>query len=147
MASKHISLMASFTSILVVTRRLSVESSSSVLCVLFCGLLSLIVFKPCSYSIDSISAQLHYPLNSMAEHTNTELISQFTEDAYATVDRICERPSCSIQIRAGEPCLYVATINPGQVGRHVCATCYARYENKRATSRRPKLTGELIGAH
>ncbi|KAG1740217.1 uncharacterized protein EDB91DRAFT_1248542 [Suillus paluster] len=73
----------------------------------------------------------------MAEHMNTKLVSQFTEDVYATEDRICERPSCGIQIRAGEPCLYIATINPGQVGWHVCAACYARYENKRATSRRP----------
>ncbi|KAG1744433.1 hypothetical protein EDB19DRAFT_1827036 [Suillus lakei] len=76
----------------------------------------------------------------MAEYMNTELISQFTEDSYATVDQICECPSCGIQIRAGKPCLYVATINPGQVGRHVCAACYARYENKRVTSRRPKPT-------
>ncbi|KAG1766766.1 hypothetical protein EDD22DRAFT_950345 [Suillus occidentalis] len=51
----------------------------------------------------------------MAKHMNTELVSQFTEDAYATVDQICEHPSCGIQIRAGEPCLCVATINPGQV--------------------------------
>lgn len=137
MASKHIRLMAS-----VLCKIMSILCEIILHCRLF-----LTVFKPCSYSVNSVSVKLHCPLNSMAEHTNTELVSQFTEDAYATVDRICERPSCGIQIRAGEPCLYVATINPGQVGRHVCAACYARYENKSATSRRPKPTGELIAVH
>lgn len=146
MASKYISLMASFTSILVMTRRLSVESLLSVLCEIFlhCRLLSLIAFKPCSYSVNSILVQLHCPLNSMAKHMNTELVSQFTEDAYAIVDQICEYSSCGIQIRAGKPCLHVATLNPEQVGRHVCAACCARYKNIKATSRRLKPTSELF---
>jgi len=101
---------------------------------------SFIIFKLCYYSV---SVQFNFPLDSMAEHTNTELISQFTGDAYATEDRYCECLSCGIYIKVGEPCLYVATINPGQVGRHVCAACYSRYKNKRATSRRPKPTSEL----
>jgi hypothetical protein len=78
----------------------------------------------------------------MAEHPNSyELVSQFTEDAFAAADRICERPSCRSIIKAGEPCLYVATIEPGQPGRKVCAACYARYEMKAATSRRPTASG------
>ncbi|KAG2144402.1 uncharacterized protein EDB93DRAFT_1251643 [Suillus bovinus] len=83
---------------------------------------SFIVFKPCSVSV-------------------------FTEDAYTTQDRVCEHPSCAILIKAGEPCLYVATINPGQAGRNVCAACYARYENKRATSRRPITAASASSRH
>ncbi|KAG1874866.1 hypothetical protein F4604DRAFT_1925001 [Suillus subluteus] len=49
-------------------------------------------------------------------------VSVFTEDAYATQDRTCEWPSCAILIRAGEPCLYVATINPGQAESNVKET-------------------------
>ncbi|KAG2743359.1 hypothetical protein P692DRAFT_201809143 [Suillus brevipes Sb2] len=109
MASKYISLMASFTSILVMTRRLSVESLL---------LLSLIAFKPYSYSVNSILVQLHCLLNSMAKHMNTELVSQFTEDAYTIVDQICEHSSCGIQIRAGKPCLYIATLNPEQIQKY-----------------------------
>jgi hypothetical protein len=124
----------------VMTRRLSVESLLSVLCEIFlhCRLLSLIAFKPCSYSVNSILVQLHCPLNSMAKHMNTELVSQITEDAYTI------HSSCGIQIRAGKPCLYVATLNPEQVGRHVCAACCARYKNIKATSRRLKPTSELF---
>ncbi|KAG1780220.1 hypothetical protein EV702DRAFT_1043073 [Suillus placidus] len=44
-----------------------------------------------------------------------ELLAQYTEDAYAKEDRICDRPSCMANIRTGEPCFYVATIEPGQL--------------------------------
>ncbi|KAG1887168.1 hypothetical protein F4604DRAFT_1916981 [Suillus subluteus] len=66
-----------------------------------------------------------------------ELLTQYTEDAYAKEDRICDRPSCMANIRTGEPCFYVATIEPGQRGRYVCESCHLHYENKRATSVRP----------
>ncbi|KAG2112686.1 uncharacterized protein F5147DRAFT_771228 [Suillus discolor] len=68
-----------------------------------------------------------------------ELLTQYTEDAYAKEDRICDRPSCMANIRTGEPCFYVATIEPGQRGRYVCESCHLHYENKRATSVRPTV--------
>ncbi|KAG1879968.1 hypothetical protein F4604DRAFT_1922644 [Suillus subluteus] len=66
-----------------------------------------------------------------------ELLTQYTEDAYAKEDQICDRPSCMANIRTGEPCFYVATIEPGQRGRYVCESCHLHYENKQATSVRP----------
>ncbi|KAG2029448.1 hypothetical protein BDR03DRAFT_1018380 [Suillus americanus] len=66
-----------------------------------------------------------------------ELLTQYTEDAYAREDQICDRPSCKANIRTGDPCFYVATIEPGQCGRYVCASCHLHYEKKRATSVRP----------
>lgn len=66
-----------------------------------------------------------------------ELLTQYTEDAYAKADRICDRPSCQATIRTGEPCFYIATIEPGQRGRYVCASCHSHYGKKRATSVRP----------
>ncbi|KIK76039.1 hypothetical protein PAXRUDRAFT_29013, partial [Paxillus rubicundulus Ve08.2h10] len=66
-----------------------------------------------------------------------ELVSQFTEDAFAKEDHICDRPSCKAKIKAGEPCFYVATIDPAQPGHHVCAPCYSQYRKKEATSVRP----------
>ncbi|KAG2335574.1 hypothetical protein BDR05DRAFT_1006665 [Suillus weaverae] len=71
-----------------------------------------------------------------------ELLTQYTEDAYAKEDRICDRPSCMANIRTGEPCFYVATIEPGQRGRYVCESCHLHYKNKRATSVRP--TGRTL---
>ncbi|KAG2134217.1 hypothetical protein BD769DRAFT_1665245 [Suillus cothurnatus] len=69
-----------------------------------------------------------------------ELVSQFTEDAFATEDHLCERPACQSMIAKGAPCLYVATIEPGKPGRHVCSQCYALYQTKAATSVRPVRT-------
>lgn len=66
-----------------------------------------------------------------------KLVTQYTEDAYAREDRICDRPACRANIRTGDPCFYVATIDPGQPGRHVCASCYSHYQKKAATSVRP----------
>ncbi|KAG2738583.1 hypothetical protein P692DRAFT_20758678, partial [Suillus brevipes Sb2] len=66
-----------------------------------------------------------------------ELLTQYTEDAYAKADRICDRPSCQATIRTGEPCFYIATIEPGQRGCYVCASCHSHYGKKRATSVRP----------
>ncbi|KIK74233.1 hypothetical protein PAXRUDRAFT_791481 [Paxillus rubicundulus Ve08.2h10] len=63
-----------------------------------------------------------------------KLVSQFMEDVFAKEDCICDRPSCKAKIKAGEPCFYVATIDPGQPGRHVCAPCYFQYRKKAATS-------------
>ncbi|KAG1874468.1 hypothetical protein F4604DRAFT_1680991 [Suillus subluteus] len=40
--------------------------------------------------------------------------------------------SCMANIRTGEPCFYVATIEPGQRGRYVCESCHLHYENKRS---------------
>ncbi|KAG2134629.1 hypothetical protein BD769DRAFT_1665069 [Suillus cothurnatus] len=77
----------------------------------------------------------------MAEY---EIISQFTEDAYAKEDHICDRPVCRAKIRKGEPCFYVATIEPGQPGRNVCASCHAHYKKNPATSVRPTHRAEQL---
>jgi hypothetical protein len=77
----------------------------------------------------------------MAEY---EIISQFTEDAYAKEDRICDRPVCRAKIRKGEPCFYVATIEPGQPGHNVCASCHAHYKKNPATSVRPTHRAEQL---
>jgi hypothetical protein len=69
-----------------------------------------------------------------------ELVSQFTEDAYAMEDHLCERPTCRLKIAKGAPCFYVATIEPEKPGRHVCGPCYARYQTKVATSVRSVRT-------
>jgi hypothetical protein len=71
-----------------------------------------------------------------------EVVCQFTEDAFAAEDRVCERPNCRAQIAKGQPCFYVATMQPGRSGRNVCAPCYRRYEMRSVTSKRP--TSELI---
>jgi hypothetical protein len=74
----------------------------------------------------------------MASH---ELVSQFTEDAFANEDRTCERPACGAKIQKGQPCFYIATIVHGQPGRFVCGACHLRYQRKAATSVRPTGTG------
>ncbi|KAG2344991.1 hypothetical protein BDR05DRAFT_998601 [Suillus weaverae] len=77
----------------------------------------------------------------MAEY---EIVSQFTEDAYAKEDHICDRPVCRAKIRKGDPCFYVATIEPGQPGRNVCAPCYSHYKKNPATSVRPTRRAEQL---
>ncbi|KAG1878330.1 hypothetical protein F4604DRAFT_1680016 [Suillus subluteus] len=74
-----------------------------------------------------------------------ELASQFTEDAFAKEDLICERSSCAAKIRKGDPCFYIATIVIGQRGRFVCAACHRHYQGKAATSMRP--TAQRPNAH
>lgn len=80
-----------------------------------------------------------YHILFMASH-NSELITQFTEDAFANEDRICQRPSCASKIHKGEPCFYIATIVHGQSGRFVCGACHRRYQGKVATGVRPTGT-------
>ncbi|KAG1842048.1 hypothetical protein DFJ58DRAFT_748303 [Suillus subalutaceus] len=46
------------------------------------------------------------------------IVCQFMEDALAAKDRICECPSCRAQIAKGQPCFYVATMQPGRSGRN-----------------------------
>jgi hypothetical protein len=75
----------------------------------------------------------------MASH-DSELVTQFTEDAFANEDCICQRPSCASKIRKGEPCFYIATIIHGQPGRFVCGACHQRYQGKAATGVRPTGT-------
>ncbi|KAG1760646.1 hypothetical protein EDD22DRAFT_848322 [Suillus occidentalis] len=66
-----------------------------------------------------------------------ELISQYTEDAFAAEDHVCERPVCRARIAKGDPCFYVGTIDPGKPGRYVCGPCHAHYLTMPATSVRP----------
>ncbi|KAG1804148.1 hypothetical protein EV424DRAFT_1432813 [Suillus variegatus] len=70
-----------------------------------------------------------------------ELVSQFTEDAYAKEDRICERPACAANILKGDPCFYIATIDSTKSGRFVCGSCHSRYRKKAATTVRPSSRG------
>ncbi|KIK31428.1 hypothetical protein CY34DRAFT_111373, partial [Suillus luteus UH-Slu-Lm8-n1] len=66
-----------------------------------------------------------------------ELVSQFTEDAVAQEDRICDRPACRRRIVKNDPCHYVANMILGQPGRFVCETCYVGYRQKISSSVRP----------
>jgi len=69
-----------------------------------------------------------------------ELVSQFTEDAYAIQDCICERPACAAKILKGDPRFYIATIDANKQGRFVCGPCNLRYQKKAATSVRPSTS-------
>lgn len=66
-----------------------------------------------------------------------ELFTQFTEDAVAQEDCVCQCPSCATKIRKGEPCFYIATVAHGQPGCFVCGACYQRYQRKASTGVRP----------
>ncbi|KAI6004803.1 hypothetical protein EDD15DRAFT_2359683 [Pisolithus albus] len=72
-----------------------------------------------------------------------DLFTQFTEDAFAKEDRVCQRSKCQAQIRKGEPCYYVAAYDPAQPGKFVCETCYGWYRNKPATTARAQNTRML----
>jgi len=63
-----------------------------------------------------------------------DLITQFTEDAFANEDRVCQRTTCKASIKKGEPCHYVATYDPTQLGKFICGACYGWYKNKPATT-------------
>ncbi|KIK78265.1 hypothetical protein PAXRUDRAFT_164433 [Paxillus rubicundulus Ve08.2h10] len=63
-----------------------------------------------------------------------ELITQFTEDAFAKEDRVCQRSSCQVRIQMGEPCHYVMGHNVTQPGKYVCGTCFLWYRHKPATT-------------
>lgn len=79
-----------------------------------------------------------YSINSILLMAFTsELITQFTEDAFADRDCTCERPSCTTKIHKGDPCFYIATMVPGKAGRFVCRPCNHHYELKLATGVRP----------
>ncbi|KAI5988557.1 hypothetical protein EDD15DRAFT_2371224 [Pisolithus albus] len=65
-----------------------------------------------------------------------DLVTQFTDDAFAKEDRVCQRTRCQALIRKGDPCHYVAAYDPAQPGRFVCAACYGWYRNKPATTAR-----------
>ncbi|KAG1784918.1 uncharacterized protein HD556DRAFT_1314653 [Suillus plorans] len=71
--------------------------------------------------------------------SNYELVSQYTEDAFAKEDRLCQRPACGTNIAKGDPCFYVATIEHGKPGRYVCGPCHEHYQKKAATSVRPAV--------
>ncbi|KAI6115138.1 hypothetical protein EV401DRAFT_2073755 [Pisolithus croceorrhizus] len=67
-----------------------------------------------------------------------EIVSQFTEDAVASQDMNCQRPSCGKFIPKGDPCYYIATINPAKPGRLVCKSCLDWYSRKLATTVRTR---------
>jgi hypothetical protein len=105
----------------------------------FINLSFFVIFKPCRSS-----ALLLFTVPLMANPNN--VVCQFTEDAFAAEDRICEWPSCRAEISKGQPCYYVHTIEPGKAGCYVCAACYAHYQTRSVMSmKRP--TGESIINH
>ncbi|KAL4072559.1 hypothetical protein V8B97DRAFT_2023344 [Scleroderma yunnanense] len=63
-----------------------------------------------------------------------ELITEFTEDAFAQEDRICKQSKCQGHIWKGDPCHYIATYNTFQPGKFVCGACYQWYQSKPATT-------------
>ncbi|KAI5985225.1 hypothetical protein F5J12DRAFT_787428 [Pisolithus orientalis] len=63
----------------------------------------------------------------------SNLVTQFTEDAFTKEDRICQWSWCQALICKGEPCLYVATYDPAQPSKFVCEVCHRWYKNKPAT--------------
>ncbi|KIK81807.1 hypothetical protein PAXRUDRAFT_155220 [Paxillus rubicundulus Ve08.2h10] len=62
-----------------------------------------------------------------------DLVAQFTKDAFAKEDHSCEHPSCRVLIQKGDPCLYMATIDPTKQGHHVCLACYHAYQTRLGT--------------
>ncbi|KAG0693447.1 hypothetical protein DFH29DRAFT_1007292 [Suillus ampliporus] len=84
------------------------------------------------------SPLVHLPILSTP---SMELVSQFTEDTYAKEDRICEQPTCAAKILKGDPCFYIATIDPNKPGCFVCGSCHLRYQKKAATTVRPSSQG------
>ncbi|KAG1732589.1 hypothetical protein EDB19DRAFT_1831293 [Suillus lakei] len=75
-----------------------------------------------------------------------EVFTQFTEDAIAQEDHVCQCPSCAAKICKGEPCHYIATVVHGQPGRFVCGACYQHYQRKAATGVQPSGV-RLAGRH
>ena len=72
----------------------------------------------------------------MQASSSQDLVTQFTEDAFAQEDRVCQRSSCQALIRKGSPCHYVSAYDPAQPGRFVCGECYRWYQKKPATTAR-----------
>lgn len=56
------------------------------------------------------------------------VVSQFTEDTFASEDQICDWPSCRAEIHKGQPCHYVHTIKPGKAGCYVSAMHITRQD-------------------
>ncbi|KIK81064.1 hypothetical protein PAXRUDRAFT_156974 [Paxillus rubicundulus Ve08.2h10] len=66
--------------------------------------------------------------------TSFKVVSQFTEDAFAQEDQLCEWPACGVLIKQGDPCFYIATIDTSKQGQHICGPCYCRYQEKPSTT-------------
>jgi len=75
-----------------------------------------------------------YPRCTTMQASGEDLVTQFTEDAFAKDDRVCQRSRCQASIRKGDPCHYVAAYDPSQPGKFVCGKCYSWYKNKPATT-------------
>ncbi|KAI6094249.1 hypothetical protein EDD16DRAFT_1522532 [Pisolithus croceorrhizus] len=71
-----------------------------------------------------------------------EIISQFTEDAVASQDMICQHPSCGKFIPKGDLCYYITTINPAKPGHLVCKSCLDWYSRKLSTTVRTRAPVE-----
>ncbi|KAI5989938.1 hypothetical protein EDD15DRAFT_2198291 [Pisolithus albus] len=71
------------------------------------------------------------------------IVTQFTEDAFAKEDRVCQRSRCQGRIRKGEPCHYVSAYDPAHPGKFVCEACYRWYMNKPTTTARTNSLPDL----
>ena len=80
------------------------------------------------------------PCCTIMQAPSHDLVTQFTEDAFAKEDRVCQRSKCKALIRRGDPCHYVAAYNPAQPGKFVCVECFRWYQNKPATTARAHHT-------
>ncbi|KAI6016397.1 hypothetical protein BKA83DRAFT_4498028 [Pisolithus microcarpus] len=92
----------------------------------------------CHPSSGSYHRFLPFSCRSIMQASSQDLVTQFTEDAHAGADRVCDRSKCQTLIRKGDPCHYVASYNPAQPGKYVCDDCYKWYKSKPATTVRAR---------
>ncbi|KAI6005573.1 hypothetical protein EDD15DRAFT_2358723 [Pisolithus albus] len=92
----------------------------------------------CPPSSGSYLRFLPFSCHFIMQASSQDLVTQFTEDARAGADRVCNRSKCQKLIRKGDPCHYVALYNPAQPGKYVCDDCYKWYKSKPATTVRAR---------
>ncbi|KAF9219063.1 hypothetical protein BS17DRAFT_860642 [Gyrodon lividus] len=66
--------------------------------------------------------------------SGSHLVTEFSEDTFAKEDRLCQQPACDVVMHQGDPCFYIAPMDPSKPGRYVCAGCYTHYKHKPATT-------------
>lgn len=68
--------------------------------------------------------------------------TQFTADETATENFPCDR--CNKVIIAGKRRVYVTSVNPHVLGKHVCAACESHYKQKLATTATSTLVNQWL---
>ena len=75
---------------------------------------------------------------------STYLVAQFTEDVYATEDRLCQRGDCeNPRIRKGDRIYCVGTYDPTHPGQLVCGGCREHYRRMASITVRRATSGKL----